>query len=72
VTHVHSWRTTTADNYRACETCPVAWRLVDGQWREMQPRSVRKSRVVASGKKVFAGMYANNRKALNDLRGYWS
>jgi hypothetical protein len=72
VTHVHSWRTTTAENYRACETCPVAWRLVDGQWIEMQPGSVRKSRAVASGKKVPGGMYADTRKALNDLHGYWS
>jgi hypothetical protein len=72
VTHVHSWRSTTADNYRACETCPVAWRLVEGQWIEMQPKSVQKSRAVASGKKVSAGMYADDRKASNDLRGYWS
>jgi hypothetical protein len=72
VTHVHSWRSTTADNYRACETCPVAWRLVGDQWIEMQPRNAHKSRAVASGKKALAGMHADNRKALNDLRGYWS
>jgi hypothetical protein len=72
VTHVHSWRTTTAENYRACETCPVAWRLVGDRWREIQPMGARKSRAGASGKKASAGMYADNRKALNDLRGYWS
>ncbi len=78
-THVHSWMSTTADNYRKCTTCPVALKLVDGTWVEMQP-GARKKRQRKSWEECEYDMLntryrydtADTCKASLDLRNYWS